>query len=207
MMAPYATYIPGGTMRTRTTTALIAAALLTTLTACGSTPDEVTPAAGPKATTEAAETPTADPTPAAPVTLDMGNTWEFESTTDDIQGAVTVLSYKQGIKSVASAAEETGTPGYQWAYVDMKTCSTRGTFTASTEPWTLAYEDGSRVDPSSTTYDDFPKPEYPFETTLTDGKCVRGKLVFPVPGDQRPATVVYAPTGLDVPQEWAVPAK
>lgn len=49
MMAPYATYIPGGIMRTRTTTALIAAALLATLTACGTTPDEVTPAAGPKA--------------------------------------------------------------------------------------------------------------------------------------------------------------
>ncbi|MER8197059.1 hypothetical protein ABTY00_24215 [Streptomyces microflavus] len=194
-------------MRTRTTTAALIAAALLALTACGTEPEPAAPAAGPEPTTEAAETPTADPTPAAPVTLDMGSTWEFESTTDDIEGAVTVLSYKQGVKSVGSAAEESGTPGYEWAYVDMKTCSTRGTFPATTEPWTLAYEDGSRVDPSSTTYDDFPKPEFPFETTLTDGKCVRGKLVFPVPGDQRPATVVYAPTGLDVPQEWAVPAK
>ncbi|MFE3475696.1 hypothetical protein ACFXOI_29440 [Streptomyces bacillaris] len=38
-------------MRTRTTTALTAAALLATLTACGTTPDEVTPAAGPKVST------------------------------------------------------------------------------------------------------------------------------------------------------------
>ncbi|MEQ4610669.1 hypothetical protein ABMX48_31650 [Streptomyces cavourensis] len=34
-------------MRTRTTTALAAAVLLATLTACGTTPDEATPAAGP----------------------------------------------------------------------------------------------------------------------------------------------------------------
>ncbi len=54
MMAPYVTYIPGGIMRTRTTTALAAAVLLGTLTACGTTPDEVTPAAGP----EASATPT-----------------------------------------------------------------------------------------------------------------------------------------------------
>ncbi|WP_112492539.1 hypothetical protein [Streptomyces bacillaris] len=39
-------------MRTRTTTALTAAALLATLTACGTTPDEVTPAAGPTSLTE-----------------------------------------------------------------------------------------------------------------------------------------------------------
>ncbi|WP_050491103.1 MULTISPECIES: hypothetical protein [Streptomyces] len=193
-------------MRTRTTTAALIAAGLLALTACGTTPEPDTKAAGPEPSAEVTETPTAEPTPETPVTLDMGSAWEFESTTDDIEGAVTVLGYKQGVKSVGSAAEESGTPGYEWAYVDMKTCSIRGTFSATTEPWTLAYEDGSRVEPSSTTYDDFPKPEFPFETTLTDGKCVRGKLVFPVPGDQRPTVVVYAPAGLDVPKEWAVPA-
>lgn len=194
-------------MRTRTTAAaLIAAGLLATLTACGTEPEPAAKAADKP--TAAASTPSAtpstvSPTPAAP--YGFGATWEFESTTDNIAGAVTVLDYKQGIKSVGSAAEEAGTSGYEWAYLELKTCSITGTFTASTEPWTLAYEDGARVEPSSTTYGDFPKPEFPFETTLTEGKCVRGKLVFPVPGKDWPETVVYAPAGLDIPQEWAVP--
>ncbi|MFH9761328.1 hypothetical protein ACH4MJ_04235 [Streptomyces anulatus] len=197
-------------MRTRTTTAaaaFVAAGLLATLTGCGTEPEPDAKAAGPTPSTEATATPAEEPSPAPPATLQLGWTWEFESDTDDIEGAVTVLDYKQGIKSAGDAAEEAGTPGYEWAYVDMKTCSIRGTFSATTEPWTLAYEDGSRAEPSSTTYEDFPKPEFPFETTLTDGKCVRGKLVFPVPGDQRPTAVVYAPAGLDVPKEWTVPAK
>ncbi|WP_173264455.1 DUF4352 domain-containing protein [Streptomyces pacificus] len=136
----------------------------------------------------------------------MGESWAFESTgQDNYQGDVAVLDYKQGIKSVVSASEESGTEGYEWAYIELKTCSITGTFIADWTPWSLAYTDGSRVDPSSTTYRDFPKPEYPGETTLTSGKCVRGKLVFAVPSDSRPDTVVYAPFGLDIPQEWTVP--
>ncbi|MEU6879565.1 hypothetical protein [Streptomyces sp. NPDC046712] len=117
----------------------------------------------------------------------------------------TVLGYKQGIRSAGSAAEDFGTPGYVWAAVELKVCSTKGTFLGSTEPWTLSYADGARVEPSSTTYDDFPKPEFPYETKLAPGKCVRGNLVFAVPGNSRPQTVVYAPQGLDIPEEWAVP--
>ncbi|OEJ36288.1 hypothetical protein BGK72_38670 [Streptomyces agglomeratus] len=140
----------------------------------------------------------------------MGDSWEFEGTDDEgaeVLGAVTVVGYKQGISSVGSAAEESGTSGYVWAALELKTCSEQGSFWASVTPWTLSYEDGTRIDPSSTTYDDFPKPEYPFETKLTEGKCVRGKVVFPVPGDQRPETVVYAPESIDTPREWAVPSK
>lgn len=194
-------------MNTRTTAALIAAGLLATLTACGSSSDDIAAKSSPTPTA-ASTTPSAEPTPSAPpAALGMGATWEFESTTDNIEGAVTVLDYKQGFKSVGSAEEESGTPGYQWAYLELKTCSITGTFTASIEPWTLAYDDGARVAPSSTTYGDFPKPEFPVETTLTDGKCVRGKLAFAVPGEQRPATVVYAPAGLDIPKEWTVAAE
>ncbi|MET9702305.1 hypothetical protein [Streptomyces griseus] len=205
---PLITQRPGGTMRTRTTTAaLIAAGLLLTLTACGTEPEPDAKASTAPTTEATAEMVTEEPSPTPAAALQLGWSWEFESDTDDIEGAVTVLDYKQGIKSVGDAVEEAGTPGYEWAYVDMKTCSISGTFSATTEPWTLAYEDGSRAEPTSTTYEDFPKPEFPFETILTDGKCVRGKLVFPVPGDQRPTAVVYAPAGLDVPKEWTVPAK
>jgi hypothetical protein len=93
------------------------------------------------------------------------------------------------------------------SYTELKTCSVIGSFLATTEPWTLAYEDGTRIEPSSSTWDDFPKPEYPFETKLTPGRCVRGKLVFPVPENDWPHTVVYAPYGIDTPQECAVPTE
>ncbi|MFD4377508.1 hypothetical protein [Streptomyces sp. NPDC058486] len=74
-----------------------------------------------------------------------------------------------------------------------------GTSTANTFPWTLAYSDGARVEASSSTWDDFPKLEFPVETTLSPGKSVRGKVVYPVPGDSRPQTVVYAPESAAVP--------
>ncbi|MFI2367449.1 hypothetical protein [Streptomyces sp. NPDC018833] len=192
-------------MRTRTTAAalLLAAALV----GCSNSSDDKPAAAdspSPEPATSSSE-PAPEPTPTRQPILKMGTEWGFTGS-DGIEGAVTVIDYRQGFKSVGDAAEE-GAAGYQWAYVELKTCSISGTFPATTEPWTLSYEDGSRVEPSSTTYGDFPKPEFPFETTLTDGKCVRGKLVFSVPGDSWPHTVVYAPAGLDVPQEWAVPTK
>jgi hypothetical protein len=190
---------------------LTAAALITTCaTACGDDPaSEAKPSTTPAPATSSEPTPEPEPTPTREPILKMDTSWGFEGTEDgaDIEGEVTVLDYKQGIKSVAAADEEANADGYEWAYVELKTCSTAGSFLASTEPWTLFYEDGTRIEPSSTTYDDFPKPEYPFETQLTTGKCVRGKLVFAVPGDAWPHTVVYAPYGLDTPQEWAVPTE
>lgn len=197
----------------RTTTAALAAALLiASLTACGSTDDADAKATSSETPTPAATTssPEAEPTPTRQPILKLGTTWEFESTEDsgdNIAGTVTVLDYKQGVRSIVSADEDGGTDGYEWAYVELKTCSTSGSFLASVEPWTISYEDGTRVEPSSSTYGDFPKPEYPVETQLTTGRCVRGKLVFPVPGDSWPQNVVYAPYGLDTPQEWAVPTE
>lgn len=195
-------------MRTRHLAAATSAALLV-LTACGGrdapkAETSSTPTVAPS-TTE----PDAEPSPTPVIVLKFGEPWAFEGTTDGdaIEGSETVLSYKQGVHSVVTADEEGGTSGYEWAALELKTCSTKGSFTASNSPWTLSYEDGTRIEPSSSTYDDFPKPEYPFETKLTEGKCVRGKVVFAVPGNSRPTTVVYAPYELDTPQEWTVPAK
>ncbi|MFK0159491.1 DUF4352 domain-containing protein [Streptomyces sp. NPDC090499] len=140
-------------------------------------------------------------------TYAFGDPWEFESsdTADPFEGSVAVLGYKQGVTSVGSASEEAGESGYVWAYADLKVCSTKGSYTDDNSSWTLYYSDGSRVDPSSSTYDDFPKPEFPVQVTITAGKCARGKLVFPVPGGKRPAAVLYAPSGLQEPKEWTVP--
>ncbi|MFJ3662164.1 hypothetical protein ACIPPM_17075 [Streptomyces sp. NPDC090119] len=133
--------------------------------------------------------------------------WAFGSTADAdevFEASVAVLGYKQGFTSVGKASEESGEPGYEWAYADIKTCAAEGSYLESTTSWTLYYADGSRVEPSSSTWADFPKPEYPAEVTLTAGKCARGKLAFPVPGDKRPESVIYAPSGLDEPQEWTL---
>ncbi|MFD6321876.1 hypothetical protein ACFWOL_03160 [Streptomyces sp. NPDC058442] len=200
-------------MHARTTAIAIIAIITATLTACGGDSEpEAAPTSEPRTTTTAPSVETSEPEP-SPTELDVlafVDTWEWETVDDiegDIAGAVTVLGYKQGVKSIVTPDEEFSTDGYVWAALEIKTCSIKGTFGATTEPWTLSYDDGTRIEPSSSTYDDFPKPEFPFETRLTTGKCVKGNVVYPVPGNQQPAAVVYAPYGLDTPTEWTVPAK
>ncbi|WP_066945051.1 hypothetical protein [Streptomyces lushanensis] len=194
----------GGTTRTRTTAAAVTTALLlTALTACS---DSGSDTAQPAETTPAAETTTEEPTPTPAAPLTIGTPYAWEDTANGLQGTSTVLGYEQGVRSVASASEEIGAAGYEWAALELKVCSDAGSFPVTTTPWTLAYADGARIEPSST-YDDFPKPEFPFDATVTAGKCIRGKVVYPVPDDSRPESVVYAPEGLAEPVEWTVPAK
>lgn len=156
-------------------------------------------------------TPGADevsaPAPSSAKPLAFGDTWKLSNIdpAKPFEGSLTVLGYKQGFTSVGKADEEAGMPGYVWAYTDLELCGAKGSYTDNTTSWTLYYSDGSRISPSGTTYGDFPKPEFPFEVTVTAGKCARGKLVFPVPGDKRPESVLYKPDGLAEPREWTVP--
>ncbi|MGW3099658.1 hypothetical protein ACWDCC_40145 [Streptomyces sp. NPDC001102] len=108
--------------------------------------------------------------------LAFGDTWNFTSSDPAkvFEASVTVLGYRQGFTSVGNASEEAGEPGYVWAYTDLRLCVTKGSFTDDTTSWTLYYSDGGRVQRSGTTYGDFPKPEFPFEVTVTAGKCARG---------------------------------
>ena len=199
--APSTTDHLGGPMHARTTVAVL---LLAAMTGCTSSNPKPAPTV---TVTTTPTTPAADPSP-SPVTHALGDTWEFtnaESTDEALTGSVTVLGYKQGVTSVGSASEEAGESGYVWAYADLKLCVTAGSYTDDTTSWTLYYGDGSRIDPSSSTYDDFPKPEFPTSVTVTAGKCARGKLVFPVPGGKRPESVLYAPSGVSTPEEWSLP--
>ncbi|KUN91910.1 hypothetical protein AQJ67_41510 [Streptomyces caeruleatus] len=129
----------------------------------------------------------------------------FNDAVGDVTVKVTVLSYEQGIKAQTTADQEFSTDGYEWAALEIKTCIAKGTGGTTRYPWILAYEDGARVEPSSVTYGDFPKPEYPYEATVKAGDCVRGKTVFAVPGNQRPERVLYTPEALPEGAEWAVP--
>lgn len=192
----------------RTTTAvLLGTALL--LTGCtGSNDDE--PAAA-STTAEAADTePTEEPEPedSGPAALDLGDPWEWGTDDETLIGNTTVISYEQPITTAVSAEEDLGQPGYVWAALELKVCTDVGELWVSEGDWILAYEDGTRVESSSNTYDDFPRPEFPFEAEVRAGDCVRGKVVYPVPGKQRPERVLYTPNGdSEVTAEWAVPAK
>ncbi|MGX1369332.1 hypothetical protein RKD19_004691 [Streptomyces canus] len=169
------------------------------------TPATVTTTQTVLTTPGAVEAPASPPSSSKP--LAFGDTWRVESTdpAKPFEGSLTVLGYKQGFTSVGKADEEAGEPGYVWAWADLKLCGTKGSYADTTNSWTLYYDDGSRIKSSGTTYGDFPKPEFPFEVTVTAGKCARGKLAFAVPGTERPESVLYQPDGLDEPREWIVP--
>lgn len=192
-------------MHTRTTAAT-AALLLAALTACQSSDD---PAAGDnkasKSKAPAAAKTSASPSSTEDATRDFGEVLTFNDPVGDVTVKVTVLGYEQGIKAQTSADQEFNTDGYEWAAVEIKTCVTKGTGGTTRYPWVLAYEDGARIEPSSVTYGDFPKPEYPYEATMKAGDCVRGKTVFAVPGNQRPERVLYTPEALPEGAEWKVP--
>ncbi|MFE5675095.1 hypothetical protein ACFQ7B_07605 [Streptomyces erythrochromogenes] len=175
-------------------------------TGCGTDASTASKAPSPSATAAAAPTssPSPSPTPTPDPVFTVGHAWAFEGTigAEQVTGNAAVLGYRHKVRSVGSAADESGTAGYVWAALDVKVCSDNGTFVATDQPWTLTYADGARIAPSSTTFDDFPKPAFPFETTLTAGKCVKGNIVFAVPDNPRPSTAAYAPNGLATPREW-----
>ncbi|MEU6965460.1 hypothetical protein [Streptomyces chrestomyceticus] len=140
--------------------------------------------------------------------MTVGQPWLWEAEDGSASGKTTVLGYTQPVSSVGNAAEEAGEQGYVWSAVEAKVCVDKGTLLTGHANWALAYEDGAVVQPSSSMYDDFPKPEYPIETTVKAGRCVRGKVVFPVPGSQRPSLVTFSPVGAEsATAEWTVSAK
>ncbi|WMX46984.1 DUF4352 domain-containing protein [Streptomyces roseicoloratus] len=188
-------------MRTQST-AIAVGLLLLPLTGCSS--DE------PKTAASATTAPRADASsaPSAPKYLAFGQAIEVNIPTDNSAAKTTVLGYQQGgYTTRTSADQEFNTKGYVWATVEIKVCATKGTVRTSRYPWVLAYADGTRIEPSGVTYGDFPKPEYPYDAKVKAGDCVRGKTVFPVPGNQRPERIVYTTELLPTPAEWAVPAK
>lgn len=193
-------------VRTTAVAMLLAAA---TLTACGSNDTDDTKAKTSPSTAKSAapETTTEEsPEPDEPYTFDTPMDWGNDE--DTLTGTTTVLSYEQPITSVGSAAEETGEKGYVWGALEVKVCTEKGKLLVTNTDMTLAYKDGARVEASSSTWDDFPKPAFPFEAEVQAGDCVRGKTVFPVPGDQRPDKVMYAPNGdTKTLAEWTVPKK
>lgn len=198
-----------------TRTPLAAALILTAILATGcddSIPAAASPGAASASPSPSPATPTPSPIPTAQTPFTLGAPWEWENTSGSLSGATTAVGYQQNVaKSGPSPEEAFGeeSHGYVWAALEVKVCSdatSSETTTASDSSWQLAYDDGSIVEPSSSGYESFPKPKFPFGgADLMPGRCVAGKIVFPVPGDKKPARALYAPASIDVPREWQIP--
>ncbi|MFF4847989.1 hypothetical protein [Streptomyces sp. NPDC001194] len=187
-------------------TAACTTALLLALTACSSTQDDK-PAVSPSpSTAQSSASASASPSATRAAPLAFGQTVTTSAAQDGSVATATVIGYQQGVRAQQSADEENGTDGYVWAALELKVCSTKGTVSTSRFPWVLSYTDGTRIEPSGTTFGDFPKPEYPWEATVKEGDCVRGKTVYAVPSAQRPAKALYTTKLLPEPAEWTVPA-
>lgn len=180
-------------------TAVLAVTLLV-LTGC-------TTSSGDKAKEPASSTPTVAPKPSPSAPMTLGDTFSSTREVDGVtyESTSTVVAYEHDVKTSVSAEDETGASGYVWSALEIKVCMKSDGMGVSRFPWILAFADGARVEPSGTTYGDFPKPEYPIEADVKNGDCVRGKITYAVPGDQRPTKVIYAPDSLPEPVEWTMP--
>ncbi|MDA5284439.1 DUF4352 domain-containing protein [Streptomyces sp. Isolate_45] len=188
--------------------------VLAALTACGG-PDasgsgkgQVSPGAAgsgsPAASSAAAAVAPPSPT-RAKKRFAVGEVAEFDDGTSKVSAVL--LAYTQPVAGPRPPDPVTQ-GGDVWATAEVKVCNTGGeNFSVSQFPWSLAYEDGTRIKVTGLNGGDMPKPEFPSgDEVVKQGDCVRGKIPYPVPGDKRPARVVYAPQGLDEPIDWSVPA-
>lgn len=189
----------------RRTTTLPAAVLLLAGAAvgCSSDSDSDKPAVSKATRTPSATASSASPSPSPTPTVEtyeLGDTLDIEAS--GYKFAVTVIAFKdKGISSVPGLLQD----GEKWAQAEVKVCNAGGeSFSVSPAPWSLAYEDGVRVDATTVSGAELPAPEYPLEARVRSGDCVRGKVPFEVPEDGQAERVLYWPGDLDEPVEWLI---
>ncbi|MEW1895924.1 DUF4352 domain-containing protein [Streptomyces albidoflavus] len=195
-------------MNSRAISAALAAALLLAITAC-SNGEESAAAAEEAGKPEPAEVASSSPTPepSEQSAFALGDKADIVDEPNDVSFDATVIAYTQPETGPQPPTEELG--GDTWATAEIKVCNVKGqTFSVSQHPWSLAYEDGTRIEVSGLSGGDLPKPEFPInDVSVKPGDCVRGKVPYPVPGDSRPERIVYAPESLDESLEWTIPAE
>lgn len=115
---------------------------------------------------------------------------------------VTAFAYKQPVAQNAPRPQQAG---LEWAAADVQVCATIDDVVVTNLPWHLVYADHTTISASSTGYNQFPEPSYPWgEKDLPNGRCVRGWITFPVPADKRPTSIEHSPPGSSL-TEWAIP--
>jgi len=206
-------------MRRATLAVITITAAMVAVASCASTAKPTTAQPAVTAASPAASSPTPTPTPSptptvrAPFAIGAAWAWESTAATNKISGNSTVESYQQDVAHDAPSPEKAfgaESHGYVWASLKVKVCSdttSAKTVSVSSGSWKLAYDDGTIVEPSNTGYSAFPQPKFPMgDVEMAPGRCVAGAIVFPVPGDKRPARAMYAPASLTDPAEWNLPA-
>ncbi|MEU0254490.1 DUF4352 domain-containing protein [Streptomyces sp. NPDC006184] len=189
-------------MSTRTTVLAGTLLVAATVTACTSG------SAKPSPTVTAIRTVTAAPSPedakSSNGVLKMGARQAINNDTDDVHISVQAIEYQQPYKGPQPQKPDASQGGDIWATVKIKVCNLSGTnINVSQTPWSLAYEDGTSIEPTGLTGGDMPKPEFPMDKPVKAGRCAAGLIAYPVPSSKRPERIVYAPEGID-PIEWAV---
>ncbi|MFJ8636437.1 DUF4352 domain-containing protein [Streptomyces sp. NPDC093568] len=185
----------------RHTAAITAALLLAALTA-GCSSDSHGPTVSKATDTPApvSSSPSSSPSPSEE-TYKLGDSINISNAGIDF--TVTALSFKdEGISSLPGLLSA----GEKWAVVEVKVCNTGSqVFSVSPFPWSLAYEDGARVQATGVSGAELPAPEYPVDAKAPGGDCVRGNIPFEVPKSGRAERVLYGPEDLEEPVEWTVP--
>lgn len=140
--------------------------------------------------------PSTSDAPSTPASLAMGE--EYETGVSSI----TVFQFDQ---DAAPSAPTPESPGTKWVAADVQVCSDQGGY-VNTIPWSLVGADNGRYEVSSTGYDGFPSPAYPWgDAPIAAGECIRGWIVFVAPTAAAVEYVRYAPQNPNVePMRWKV---
>ncbi|MFD8760517.1 DUF4352 domain-containing protein [Streptomyces mirabilis] len=137
--------------------------------------------------------------------LKMGTKKSIIDAENDINITVEATEYQQPYKGPQPQKPEDFQGGDIWATVNVKLCNIAGgDIQVSQSPWSLAYKDGTSIETTGSSGGDMPKPEFPMDKTVKEGRCAAGLIAFPVPSGKHPERVVYEPDGTD-PTEWALP--
>jgi hypothetical protein len=187
----------------RNTTVITAALLLAGLTAgCSNGSDKPTVSKATDTPSATATKPTPSPSPSpSKETLRLGDTVNVNAGGYDFSAAA--FAYKdKGVTSPPGMLQA----GLKLALVEVKVCNKDDEpVTVSPFVWSLAYEDGARMEPFHMSAPELPQPVYPMDAKVRGGDCVRGNVFFEVPdGFGRAERVLYSPADLDEPVEWLV---
>lgn len=185
-----------------TAAVLIAGIVTAGVVVSNSRDDGPTPTVVKAASTPSGSNSKASPSPPpSQETFKLGDTADIDS--EDGKFSAAVLSYRDtGIRSGIPGLLESG---QKWAIVEAKLCNQSGeVMTVSPFPWTLAYEDGARVEATHLSGTDLPPPLYPMDAKVKAGDCVRGNITFQVPKEGHAERVLYSPDVLDEPVEWKI---
>lgn len=207
---PTTTTTPPPAKRSHTNTVIIstAAVLIAGIVTAGLVVSNSRDADDPTPTVvKAANTPSASSTKTSPSpspsqeTLKLGDKVDIDAGGNKFSAAV--LAHKdKGISSPTGLFQD----GQKLALVEVKVCNEgEQPITVAPFTWSLAYEDGSRLEPFHMTGSELPPPVYPMDAKVKGGDCVRGNVFFEVPkGFGRAERVLYSPGDLDEPVEWQV---